>query len=1014
MTTSSVVQAELVHLVADFMALRFTIPEIESGQSVEGGELYAMFAVDKSGSMSGSPMNDAKGAAESLTTKFRKMDVPVTVYPFQSNCQDWSSDALGYDDIVKNIQAIKAGGGTIFANVITQMEQKIKTKNLKNVFSVWLTDGQDNNGLTSLMPIMESFKHNLEALGVSIAIHCIGFSSGHDATLLTHLSQSGTRPGTFQYVPEGGRIPVAVNNVYELAYESTTWARLISQGGQVSYKVNIEKDEEETTSKGLRALVYISENDLEDCKIEIHKGSEVIQIELEPVRGDSRNFFDLVDLVTRFISTKISQALEKGTNGAGESLRELKPLMEEMDRRLENLLLESKRLRPYKQKQLASFFTATQDLIRYYHSILGTIGGGEIDNEILAQLNSYANKVSLKKNLERKIAKEAGPNLPLLFKADDLCEDLLNSFERKGLVERYPDFSAAGNCVLSGKNWIDAVTSGDCLCLTFQVERPQNLDGNPLDIKIINISTALVSHDTFLDSPLFETKAGQLIQGSRSYAHGQPTPSAHTLDPKLPHEPINAVLPVFISADHWKVASLRLNSMLAYDITVDVLSFKQEQLSSFPFQLLAKSFELNLAKISPQTHNLILETCKQIYLDNKEALLPALLQQVTNYISAPASRLTDIIKSNQVFLAHIYTANYAGDLNEFKDILRYVFEEEVRRSFSYPETKFHELSLKLLNVDATQELEEVRVSLADKKTSYAERFLLLLETVTGKKEEVKAEEMPKNEDQPVQPQKKEFDRVQALNELAIQAIDKLYSEIQHQAFGGFSQLLSALGLTVNTLDEIDLIENEQKLAFLLQVISYRSLQARKEAIESNNYVDPFNKDESISFIQKTYKSALNREVLAYKSQLLAQLEGAEAQQRATNFALVADLNEAAGLILGLRQGDGSFPLFAKSLAAAHVPHVLEKLKMLTRGQYRGVKLIQDKIKTNPEFITWKPKNKFTSKIWVAHQHDTTKEDWFEAFPDQIQHFANKYLRAPGVFIPYTKPRSNVRDKRHHI
>ena len=98
------------------------------------------------------------------------------------------------------------------------MTEIIIEKSLKNVFCVWLTDGQDNQGLNTLIPVMDNFKSVLESSGVSIGVHCIGFSSNHDATLLTRLSQSGTRPGTFQYVPEGGRIPVAVNNVYELAF----------------------------------------------------------------------------------------------------------------------------------------------------------------------------------------------------------------------------------------------------------------------------------------------------------------------------------------------------------------------------------------------------------------------------------------------------------------------------------------------------------------------------------------------------------------------------------------------------------------------------------------------------------------------------------------------------------------------------------------------------------------------------------------------------------------------------
>ena len=51
-----------------------------------------MFAVDKSGSMSGSPIRDAQGAAESLVNKFRRMDIPVSVFPFSSQADEMTSD----------------------------------------------------------------------------------------------------------------------------------------------------------------------------------------------------------------------------------------------------------------------------------------------------------------------------------------------------------------------------------------------------------------------------------------------------------------------------------------------------------------------------------------------------------------------------------------------------------------------------------------------------------------------------------------------------------------------------------------------------------------------------------------------------------------------------------------------------------------------------------------------------------------------------------------------------------
>lgn len=72
--------------------------------------------------------------------------------------------------------------------MIAHMKELILKKSLSNVYCVWLSDGQDNKGLNTLIPIMDDFKVEVENSGASSAVHCIGFSFDHDATLLTKLS----------------------------------------------------------------------------------------------------------------------------------------------------------------------------------------------------------------------------------------------------------------------------------------------------------------------------------------------------------------------------------------------------------------------------------------------------------------------------------------------------------------------------------------------------------------------------------------------------------------------------------------------------------------------------------------------------------------------------------------------------------------------------------------------------------------------------------------------------------
>lgn len=70
--------------------------------------------------MAGGPIRDAKGALVSLIEKFRRADVPLTVYTFNSSFIKFGTDQYGYDGVKERAENIKAGGGTLFRPVVEQ------------------------------------------------------------------------------------------------------------------------------------------------------------------------------------------------------------------------------------------------------------------------------------------------------------------------------------------------------------------------------------------------------------------------------------------------------------------------------------------------------------------------------------------------------------------------------------------------------------------------------------------------------------------------------------------------------------------------------------------------------------------------------------------------------------------------------------------------------------------------------------------------------------------------------
>ena len=222
-----------------------------------------------------------------------------------------------------------------------------------------------------------------------------------------------------------------------------------------------------------------------------------------------------------------------------------------MDRRIEGLIQECRQFRAFFRKQMQPYFSSTKDLLHQYYTTLRESVGPQLSNIQLASLNNLAHKNSLKRNLEKKIAREFGRNLDNLNESETKIEEIVKNLNKQELELKYKnEIEKYGECILTTRNWLESLVDGDCFCLTFHLERPQNLLGDALEIKIKKINTTVITCDSFVDSALFETKAGQIIQGGRNYQHGEMPIAASSLVKGLPDEIINGVLPIYINEDH--------------------------------------------------------------------------------------------------------------------------------------------------------------------------------------------------------------------------------------------------------------------------------------------------------------------------------------------------------------------------------------------------------------------------------------------------------------------------------
>lgn len=1005
--------------------IRFETPESSSISS----NLHAYFVLDRSGSMAGRPIRDAKGALGSFITKVEKLNLPITVIAFNDRFEKQTSKDKGYVGLKTWVEGITGQGGTLFKNVFKDMEKDFVEKHLDNTYIMILSDGQDNEGLDRLTPYMESFKNTITKNNFTCTIHTIGFSGDHDAKLLSSVTTYGTKVGTFQYVAYDGRIPVAVNNASEFLYQSSIWGQYL---GVSKEPVKLEITDDAADEKIHYGLVYLKKKDMEKPKVELYYQGKKSEHNLELKEPDVLDLDETVQLFTTYASNVILKLIaeRQEVRITKEEVPKILDKIQRMDKHLDELMATIRKKRSLQRKQIMPFCLQTKDLFNEFLAMIKEDVTKELSNLRLAQLNKLAYQDVLQRSLQKKINKRVGANAGMLDKIDEDINKVVKTMDFTKIAEEYKDETEKyGHCLISYKDWLDALQDGDSFCLTFDAHRPKSGIMDPSMVTITTINTTQLTAESFLDSALFVTKAGQLIKGE-----GQHGASATTLVKGLPDEVITGVMPLFINPEHWKVARLRMPPLLAWTVAQDVLAFEPKQLTIIPFLLLAKAALDQTTEHKKLQFKLIFDTCMAIYKEHTKMILPDLKVKLEKYLTNPEVRTVDSISNNRVFLIHLYVASQAGDIDAktIPTIFPHLMEEELRRGSPSMDAEAHEFNKKMLGVDESKYISpyilafQEKLAANDKKgVSEAERFKQMLKeknpafNFEGEEiKEVKGEEK-KDEGKKLGEELKIELNYASLPEKARTTLEAFNKLLVSSAAAQTAKLLPLFGAAVYAnVSEIGIDTPIKQLMFVIQTVTQKVNADRREAIQKGLYVSPFDQAAAEAYLTKLYTDTVVLERENRKSKILAEREKNSGSANAQKFAITKDVYEAAGIFYGIFRGSNIFHEFHKSLRIPNCPLVLEKVKMMTSGQYLGVKLLMDDMKKpNSDivngYVLWKPTKQHAYKIWHPNRSQGTLEQWKEAFPYLTEYLDHQDKRLQGIFVPYTKPRSNVNDPRHH-
>ncbi|MCA8991465.1 MAG: VWA domain-containing protein [Planctomycetaceae bacterium] len=186
-------------------------PEIKAAMD-ERVAKTVLFVVDKSGSMSGKKIEQARDALKFVLNNLRKDDL-FNIVAYDSKVEEFRPELERYNDETREealayVDGLYAGGGTNIHEALSRGLSMLKD-NERPTYVLFLTDGRPTNGITNETQIASAAKS-----ANTCRARMMAFGVGHDVNsrLLDRLSRDGF--GTSEYVTPDEDIEEHVAKIY--------------------------------------------------------------------------------------------------------------------------------------------------------------------------------------------------------------------------------------------------------------------------------------------------------------------------------------------------------------------------------------------------------------------------------------------------------------------------------------------------------------------------------------------------------------------------------------------------------------------------------------------------------------------------------------------------------------------------------------------------------------------------------------------------------------------------------
>jgi glycine cleavage system regulatory protein len=529
---------------------------------------------------------------------------------------------------------------------------------------VLLSDGQAE-GIATIQPYIEKMKKFVQLHTSSAEFHTLGFGSGHDAAILSAIPNSGTSQGTFQYIKSASEIQQAMEAVSGFFGQSNLGGLL--NYGKTEAKIFLDGDDDPFADDQVwNGFTYLDMNlqEFEKVKdtffITLSKGKAKEIIQFHPKQEEIDDLPTKIKLNLQSLNHQLKKITAK-LSTEKVSAEEAEALTGKTNDYRKNLEQISRDIFKLKIALREPLFAQVGDLTEYLNAFSGLLNKnflGQLNNEQIANLNSLAYRDVTRKALLKKLDKRATKAVPIINEAFEKVHNYAKDLNQGELESKYNELvENTGTCMLTCYNFVEAMGDEDCLCLTFDLNRPEIAIADCTRIQIKQIYPTIMSAKSFMDSAKYSIKLNAKASGGFS------DDEQGRIIKGVSNEDITGVLPLFICPEHWKIAALLMKPILGWVITLDPVGYSYFQKKVFPFMLLGHALKMKDENPEGQfvnrIHDSLLDVCTQIVRDDSDpdfggTFVEDVTKIFNGYLDDGSLRTLDSVQSNFVHLAHCY------------------------------------------------------------------------------------------------------------------------------------------------------------------------------------------------------------------------------------------------------------------------------------------------------------------------------------------------------------------------